>query len=110
ELILFVVLAPGVQLEELTPRIAAELRGALSPRHVPDAVEVVPAIPRTLTQKKLELPVKRILQGARAEDVASRDALAEAHALEAFAAIAARRQENVSSRGATEQAPPGERV
>ncbi|MBV8990852.1 MAG: acetoacetate--CoA ligase [Solirubrobacterales bacterium] len=110
ELILFVVLAPGVQLEELTPRIAAELRGALSPRHVPDAIEVVPAIPRTLTQKKLELPVKRILQGARAEDVASRDALAEAHALEAFAAIAARRRENVSSRGATEQAPPGERV
>ena len=110
ELILFVVLAPGVQLEELTPRIAAELRGALSPRHVPDAIEVVPAIPRTLTQKKLELPVKRILQGARAEDVASRDALAEAHALEAFAAIAARRRENVSSRGATEQAGPGERV
>ena len=44
---------------------AGALRGALSPRHVPDTVEAVPAIPRTLTGKKLELPVKRILLGAR---------------------------------------------
>ncbi len=92
ELILFVVLAPGADLEDLSPRIAGELRGALSPRHVPDTIEAVPAIPRTLTQKKLELPVKRMLQGARQEEVASRDALAEADALEAFAEIAARRQ------------------
>jgi len=48
----------------------------------------VPAIPRTLTAKKLELPVKRILLGAKPEDVASRDALAEPGALDAFVAIA----------------------
>jgi acetoacetyl-CoA synthetase len=92
ELILFVELAEGAALDDdLRARIAAELRGALSPRHVPDAVEAVPAIPRTLTQKKLELPVKRILLGARAEEVASRDALADPAALDAFVAYALRR-------------------
>ena len=78
ELILFVVLADGRELDdELRTRIAGALRGALSPRHVPDAIEAVPAIPRTLTGKKLELPVKRILLGARPSEVASRDALAD---------------------------------
>ena len=89
ELILFVVLTPGEQLDdELRKQIAGALRGALSPRHVPDSIEAVPAIPRTLTAKKLELPVKRILLGARPEDVASRDALAEPGALDAFVTIA----------------------
>ena len=59
---------------------------------MPDTVEVVPAIPRTLTAKKLELPVKRILLGVPAADVASRDALADPGALDAFVAIAARRR------------------
>jgi acetoacetyl-CoA synthetase len=63
--------------DALHARIAAELRGALSPRHVPDTLEAVPAIPRTLTAKKLELPVKRILLGVPAAEVASRDALAD---------------------------------
>jgi acetoacetyl-CoA synthetase len=89
ELILFVVLTPGEQLNDgLRKRIAGALRGALSPRHVPDSIEAVPAIPRTLTAKKLELPVKRILLGANPEDVASRDALIEPGALDAFVAIA----------------------
>jgi acetoacetyl-CoA synthetase len=93
ELLLFVVLAAGHELDhELSARIASTLRAALSPRHVPDTLEAVPAIPRTLTQKKLELPVKRILLGARAEEVASRDALAQPEALDAFTAYAARRQ------------------
>jgi acetoacetyl-CoA synthetase len=92
ELILFVVAAEGVVVdEELRARIAAALRGALSPRHVPDTVEAVPAIPRTLTAKKLELPVKRILLGVPEAAVASRDALADPHALDAFVAYAARR-------------------
>jgi acetoacetyl-CoA synthetase len=92
ELILFVVPADGVEVDEqLRRRIAAALRGALSPRHVPDAVEGVPSIPRTLTAKKLELPVKRILLGVPASDVASRDALADPAALDAFVAYAARR-------------------
>ena len=77
--------------DELRARMATTLRTALSPRHVPDAIEAVPAIPRTFTAKKLELPVKRILQGAKPEDVASRDALAQPEALDAFVAFAERR-------------------
>jgi acetoacetyl-CoA synthetase len=93
DLLLFVVLTDGRELDEqLRARIARGLREALSPRHVPDAIEAVPAIPRTFTAKKLELPVKRILQGARPEDVASRDALAQPEALDAFVAFAARRR------------------
>jgi acetoacetyl-CoA synthetase len=89
ELLLFVALHQGVALDdELRARLGRALRGALSPRHVPDTVEAVPAIPRTLTGKKLELPVKRILRGARAEDVASRDALADPTAIDAFVAYA----------------------
>jgi acetoacetyl-CoA synthetase len=85
ELLLFVALREGVALDDdLRKRLAGALRGALSPRHVPDTVEAVPAIPRTLTGKKLELPVKRILLGARAQDVASRDALANPAAIDAF--------------------------
>ena len=51
---------------------------------MPDTVEAVPAVPRTLTGKKLEVPVKRILLGARAQEVASRDALADPTAIDAF--------------------------
>ena len=94
ELILFLAPADGADVDdELRARIAAALRASLSPRHIPDSVEVVPAIPRTLTGKKLELPVKRILLGVRAADVASRDALVDPSALDAFVAIAERRRE-----------------
>jgi acetoacetyl-CoA synthetase len=90
QLLLFVALASGVLLDDdLRRRIAVSLREALSPRHVPDQVTAVPVIPRNLTGKKLELPVKRILQGARVEDVSSRDALAVPTALDAFTALAA---------------------
>jgi acetoacetyl-CoA synthetase len=85
ELILFVVPADGVLLDDpLIHRIKDALHSELSPRHVPDTIASVPAIPRTLTAKKLEAPVKRILLGARPEDVASRDALAQPEALDAF--------------------------
>jgi acetoacetyl-CoA synthetase len=97
ELLLFVVLAPGHAMDdELRRRISTMLRSGLSPRHVPDVIEAVPAIPRTFTAKKLELPVKRILQGARPEDVASRDALAQPEALDAFVAFAASRRPAVA--------------
>jgi acetoacetyl-CoA synthetase len=94
-LLLFVVprdgdeLAPGVR-----ERLVAELRTQLSPRHVPDEVLAVPAIPRTLTGKKLEVPVKRILTGTPAEVAASRGALANPHALDPFVALARTRSEH----------------
>jgi len=92
ELILFVALAEGAELDdELRGRIASELRGTLSPRHVPDTVAAVPAIPKTLTMKKLELPVKRILLGDPPEKVASRDALANPSSLDAFVEFASER-------------------
>jgi acetoacetyl-CoA synthetase len=93
ELVLFVQLREaGESLsDEVRSRIGAALRGALSPRHVPDSMEAVPAIPRTMTGKKLELPVKRILQGTPAEQVASRDALADPESLDPFVAYARER-------------------
>ena len=98
ELLLFVVLRDGVELDDaLRGRIGAALRAALSPRHVPDRVEAVPAVPRTLTGKKLELPVKRLLQGTPAHEVASRDALARPEAIDAFVAYAAERRRGARS-------------
>jgi acetoacetyl-CoA synthetase len=70
--------------DDLRSRIARELRSQLSPRHVPDTIAAVPAIPRTLTGKKLEAPVKRILRGAEADQVASKGALLDPLALDAF--------------------------
>jgi len=88
-LYLFVVLAPGVVLDgALRKRIAAEVRRELSPRHVPDQITNVAAVPRTLNGKKLEVPVKRLLLGAAVESVASRDTLANPAALDDFAALA----------------------
>ena len=73
---LFVVPAPGVRVDdELRERIAAALRRELSPRHVPDEIVAVPGVPRTLTGKKLEVPVKRLLQGAPADTVAAAGAI-----------------------------------
>jgi acetoacetyl-CoA synthetase len=89
ELVLFVVLVDGVVFDdELRGSIERVLRSQLSPRHVPDMIRAVPAIPRTLTGKKLEAPVKRILRGAAADDVASRDSLLDPTALDHFVALA----------------------
>jgi acetoacetyl-CoA synthetase len=85
ELVLFVQLASGLELDdELRGAIERSLRSALSPRHVPDTIEAVPSVPRTLTGKKLELPVKRILQGADRDDVVRRDALADPASIDAY--------------------------
>jgi acetoacetyl-CoA synthetase len=92
ELILFVVPAAGVDLDDtLRKRLASELRTALSPRHIPDTVAAVPVIPHNLTGKKLELPVKRIMLGDSPDDVVSRDALRDPASLDAFVAYAAGR-------------------
>jgi acetoacetyl-CoA synthetase len=85
ELLLFVALAPGATLDDdLRAAILRSLRTELSPRHVPDAILAVPAVPRTLSGKKLEVPVKRILGGAAADAVASRSSLADPTALDWF--------------------------
>jgi acetoacetyl-CoA synthetase len=92
ELLLFVVPADGASLDDgLRTKIAKALRSELSPRHVPDTIVSVPAIPRTLTGKKLEAPVKRILRGESSERVASRDSLLDPGALDAFVALAEER-------------------
>jgi acetoacetyl-CoA synthetase len=92
ELLLFVVLRDGVELDdELSRRISDALRNGLSPRHKPDDIVAVPAIPRTMTGKKLELPVKKILTGTPVADVASKDALIDPGAIDAFAEYAGRR-------------------
>ena len=85
ELLLFVVLADGAELDDaLRGRIRGELRAALSPRHVPDEIHQVRAVPRTLSAKKLEVPVKRILTGTPAESAAAKGALANPESLTAF--------------------------
>jgi acetoacetyl-CoA synthetase len=93
ELLLYVQLRDGAELDDdLRRRIAGALRTALSPRHVPDGVVAVPAIPRNRTGKKLELPAKKILLGAPLDDVASRDVLAEPTSLDTFVRLAAARR------------------
>jgi acetoacetyl-CoA synthetase len=89
ELLLFVVPAQGIEVDDaLRVKINAELLRQLSPGHVPDRIEAVAGIPRTMSGKKLEVPVKRLLQGAAPETVASWDATANPEALNAFAALA----------------------
>jgi acetoacetyl-CoA synthetase len=89
ELLLFVVLAPGATLDDaLRGRLVAELRSSLSPRHVPDSIHQVEAVPRTLSGKKLEVPVKRILTGTPGEQAAAKGALANPESLAAFEALA----------------------
>ncbi|GAA4257852.1 acetoacetate--CoA ligase [Dactylosporangium darangshiense] len=92
ELLLFVVLREGVALDDaMRARIARELRTALSPRHVPDQVFQVDAVPRTLSGKKLEVPVKRILTGTPIDRAAAKGALANPESLRYFADIRAAR-------------------
>jgi acetoacetyl-CoA synthetase len=91
ELLLFVQLAPG---HEMTPDTISALRGVirneLSPRHVPDLVAAVPAVPRTLTGKKLETPIKKILAGAEPDRVVSRGAITHYDAIEAYVRAASK--------------------
>jgi acetoacetyl-CoA synthetase len=86
---LFVVLAPGAALDDdLTKRIAARIREHCSPRHVPNEVHAIAAVPRTLSGKILEVPVKRILMGTPPEQAASRESLANPEALDPFVSMA----------------------
>jgi acetoacetyl-CoA synthetase len=87
---LFLVLRDGLALDDdLRKTIKTRIRRDCSPRHVPNAITQVAALPRTLSGKTLEVPVKRILMGEPPDRVAARDALANPEALDAFAALAA---------------------
>jgi acetoacetyl-CoA synthetase len=86
---LFVVLREGAVLDdELRRTIARRIRERCSPRHVPDEVFEIAEVPRTLSGKALEVPVKRILMGTPAEQAASRDSLANPAALDWFVELA----------------------
>jgi acetoacetyl-CoA synthetase len=84
-LLLFVVLAEGASLDDaLRERISSRLRDDLSPRHVPDEIQAIPEVPRTLNGKKLEVPIKRILTGTPLDKALSAGAVANAASLEVF--------------------------
>jgi acetoacetyl-CoA synthetase len=87
-IVLFVVTSAELD-EELAGEIRRRVREHCSPRHVPDAIHRIDEVPRTLSNKKLEVPVKRILQGGDPAKVASRDSLANPAALDWFAERAA---------------------
>jgi acetoacetyl-CoA synthetase len=88
-MVLFVVLAPGVSLDEpLVAEIKRRIREDCSPRHVPNEVRQIAEVPRTLSGKVLEVPVKRILMGAPPEQAASVDSLANPASLEYFVQLA----------------------
>jgi acetoacetyl-CoA synthetase len=95
ELLLFVVLQPeqGELDDELKAKIARELRTNLSPRHIPDAIHQVKAVPRTLSGKKLEVPVKRILTGTPVESAAAKGALANPESLTEFERLSDQRRD-----------------
>jgi acetoacetyl-CoA synthetase len=96
-LILYVVPAEGHEIDDdLVGRIRSGLRSGLSPRHVPDEIHQVPGIPRTLSGKKLEVPVRKILLGMPVAEAADRDALANPEVLASFVPGAA---------GASERGP-----
>jgi acetoacetyl-CoA synthetase len=87
-LLCFVVLADGVSLDDVEPRLRSALRTELSPRHVPDRFVVVDEVPRTLSGKKCEVPVKRILAGVDPDKAVSRGALQNPDALAPFLEMA----------------------
>jgi acetoacetyl-CoA synthetase len=88
---LFVVLRDGVELsDELKRELARRIREQCSPRHVPDEVYAIAEVPRTLSGKALEVPVKRILTGTPPEQAASRDSLANPAALDWFVELSSK--------------------
>jgi acetoacetyl-CoA synthetase len=88
-LLLFVVLRPGIELDEELRRVVREaVRHELSPRHVPDEIHAITEVPRTLSGKKLEVPVKRVLAGVPLERAVSEGALANPGAIHEVVALA----------------------
>lgn len=86
---LFVVLKPGVELnDDLKTRINSRIRSSLSPRHVPNEIYAIPEIPRTLSGKKLEVPVKKIMLGVPIEKAANPDSMSNPQVLRYFVDLA----------------------
>ncbi len=93
ELVLFIAAADGYVVDDdVRTRILARLRAELSPRHAPDEIVAMPAVPRTLSGKKLEIPIKRILQGVDPEKAASLGALANPDSITAYSEWASTRK------------------
>jgi acetoacetyl-CoA synthetase len=90
---LFVVLREGDELDQALERsLAARIRDYCSPRHVPNEVHAIAAVPRTISGKIVEVPIKRILQGTPPERAVSRDSMADPAALDWFAEFAKARR------------------
>ena len=88
QLVLLVVVVDGAAVDDaLRSAIRGALRSSLSPRHAPDRIEGVRSIPRTLSGKRVEVPVKRILQGADPDSVVSRDTLRDPSAIDDVVAL-----------------------
>jgi acetoacetyl-CoA synthetase len=91
---LFVKLRDGFTLDDsIVEKIRDTVKRDYSPRHVPDKIYQVEAIPYTLTGKKMEVPVRRILTGSPPDKVANRDAVANPHALDWFVHYAKTQQD-----------------
>ncbi len=86
-LLLFVVPSGSTWTDSDAEELRSTLRRELSPRHVPDAIHLIDQVPRTLSGKKLEIPIKKILAGIRPGEAARLDALANPDSLEGFAAF-----------------------
>ena len=84
QLLLFVVLRDGADLAAVSADLRSRIRAELSPRHVPDEIRAIPEVPRTLNNKKCEVPVKRILAGVPLAQAVSQGALANPRAMEPF--------------------------
>ena len=88
---LFVVLRDGVPLDDaLKAKIKSELRSNVSPHHVPDDIQTIHEVPRTLSGKKLEVPIKKLFMGVPVEKAVSVDSMSNPQAIEHFVAVAQR--------------------
>ncbi|MFD4599850.1 acetoacetate--CoA ligase [Streptomyces sp. NPDC058464] len=100
---LFVVLADGAVLDDaLCGKIREAVRAGASPRHVPDEILAVPGIPHTRTGKKLEVPVKRLLQGAPVDQVVNPAAVDNPELVEHFARLGAERHRRLTHETVTD--------
>jgi acetoacetyl-CoA synthetase len=89
-LLLFVVLRDDADVDSVAAELRSRIRSQLSPRHVPDEIRAIPEVPRTLNNKKCEVPVKRILAGVPLEKAVSEGALANPRAMDPFLSLVTR--------------------